>query len=138
MPVKETIIEVTDEWYTPELVKANPHCLFVFGDNLLGKGHGGQAVIRDLPNTFGIPTKREPNKRDTAYFSDKDEEMDAVTHSIAVLNFICTLNIFEKIIFPKNGIGTGLSHTKSKSPMIYKMMKRYLKNSFNYTFEDTE
>ena len=138
MPVKETIIEVTDEWYTPELVKANPHYLFVFGDNLLEKGHGGQAVIRDLPNTFGIPTKREPNKKDTAYFSDKDEEMHAVIDSISILNFICNSKVFEKIIFPKNGIGTGMSHTKSKSPTIYGVMKKYLEECFNYTFEDTE
>lgn len=138
MPVKETIIEVTDQWYTPELVKANPHCLFVFGDNLLKKGHGGQAIIRDLPNTFGIPTKREPNKRDTAYFSDKDEEFNAIMYSIFTLNIIYKSNIFEKIIFPKNGIGTGLSHTKSKSPINYNKMKNLLHYYFNYTFKDTE
>ena len=57
-----TIIEVWDAWYTTELVESNPDCLFVFGDNLKHKGHGGQAIIRDCSNTFGIPTKREPNK----------------------------------------------------------------------------
>lgn len=138
MPVKETIIEVTDKWYTPELVKANPHCLFVFGDNLLRKGHGGQAVIRDFPNSFGIPTKRGPNKKDTAYFSDKNEEFNAIMCSIFTLNIIYKSNIFEKIIFPKNGIGTGLSHIKSKSPINYNKMKNLLCYYFNYTFEDTE
>ena len=125
--MKKTIIEVTDKWYTPELVKANPHCLFVFGDNLLKKGHGGQAVIRDFPNTFGIPTKREPNKKDTAYFSDDEEELSIVKDSIYHLYMIYNSNVFEKIIFPKNGIGTGLSHTKSKSPKIYHLIKTYLK-----------
>lgn len=80
-----TIIEVWDAWYTTELVESNPDCLFVFGDNLKHKGHGGQAIIRDCSNTFGIPTKREPNKRPTSYFSDKETEARHVYTSISEL-----------------------------------------------------
>lgn len=33
-----------------------PKTLMVFGDNTSGLGRGGSAVIRNYPNTYGIPT----------------------------------------------------------------------------------
>lgn len=134
----KTKIIITDEWYTTELVKNNPKYLFVFGDNLARKGHGGQAIIRDYPNTFGIPTKREPNKRESSYFSDRFEEFIAVLNAISLLKHIKNKEKYDAIVFPSNGIGTGLSHTKNKSPIIYAMMKKVLFEKFNYTFKDTE
>lgn len=133
-----TVIEVWDDWYTSELVENNPDFLFVFGDNLVHKGHGGQAVIRDYSNTYGIPTKREPNKRPTSYFSDKESEANHVKSAIDNLCQIRDEGKYKKIIFPKAGIGTGLSHTKLHSPRIYDMMKMSLKNNFGYEWEDTE
>lgn len=44
--------------YTLNLVKGNRDVYFVFGDNLIGEGKGGQAIIREEPNTIGVPTKR--------------------------------------------------------------------------------
>lgn len=41
--------------YTLNLVKGNMDVYFVFGDNLIGEG---KAIIRDEPNTIGVPTKR--------------------------------------------------------------------------------
>jgi len=46
--------------YTPEILKANPDKVYLFGDNLekVGRGPGaGQAIIRDEPNAYGIPKK---------------------------------------------------------------------------------
>ena len=39
----------------------NPNKIYIFGDNLCGVGKGGQAIIRDCVNVFGIPTKRTPS-----------------------------------------------------------------------------
>ena len=47
-------------WYSARLCARLPRLTFVFGDNLLGFGKGGQAVIRNCPNAFGVPTKRKP------------------------------------------------------------------------------
>ena len=137
MPVKTTLIETMD-MFTEEIVKANPNKLFVFGDNMLRYGKGGQAVIRDLPNTLGIVTKREPRTGKSAYFSDAEDEMDALLQDIRKLWLISRCNTFTHIVFPTKGLGTGRAHMKSKSPILYKMMKNKLATYFNYTFEDSE
>ena len=56
--------------------------IVLFGDNLLRRGKGGQAVIRDAPNAFGIPTKRSPGRREQDYFSDKPDEIAAVKEAL--------------------------------------------------------
>lgn len=137
MPITKTLIETMD-MFTEELVKNNPNKLFVFGDNMLRYGKGGQAIIRDLPNTLGIVTKRAPKTGKTAYFSDADDEMDTMLQDIRKLHLISKCNVFTHIVFPSKGIGTGMAHMKSKSPMLYKMMKHRLETYFNYTFEDGE
>ena len=137
MPVKTTLIETMD-MFTEEIVKANPNKLFVFGDNMLRYGKGGQAIIRDLPNTLGIVTKREPRTGKGAYFSDAEDEMDTLLQDIRKLWLISRCNTFTHIVFPTKGIGTGRARMKSKSPILYKMMKNKLETYFNYTFKDSE
>jgi hypothetical protein len=57
---------------------------------------------------------------------------------IRKLYLISRCNVFTHIVFPSKGIGTGRARMKSKSPMLYKMMKHKLETYFNYTFEDSE
>ena len=57
---------------SPKLLRENPNWLFVFGDNALRYGKGGQAVIRDEPNAFGIVTKLKPSNTNDSYMTDKD------------------------------------------------------------------
>ena len=42
-------------FWTIEDVRNKPNYLFLFGDNDVQKGEGGQAIIRYEPNAFGIP-----------------------------------------------------------------------------------
>jgi hypothetical protein len=137
MPVIKTLIETMD-MFTKETVKNNPNKLFVFGDNMLKYGRGEQSIIRDLPNTLGITIKRTPRTDKTAYFSDANDEMDAMLNDILKLCMIKRCNVFTHIVFPTKGIGTGGSCMKSKSPVLYKTMKHKLETHFNYTFEDGE
>lgn len=137
MPTTKTLIETMD-MFTEEIVKNNPNKLFVFGDNMLRYGKGGQAIIRDFPNTIGIATKRAPRTDKEAYFSDADDEMDTMLQDIRKLYLISRCNVFTHIVFPTKGIGTGRARMKSKSPMLYKMMKNKLETYFKYTFEDGE
>lgn len=59
-------------WYTPELMELNPDVIFVFGDNARRYGKGGQAIIRDYPNTLGIATKRIGDMARGSFFEDDD------------------------------------------------------------------
>jgi len=57
---------------SPELLRENPNKFYLFGDNLEGKGKGGQAIVRDEPNAIGIPTKKAPRRDESAYFTDDE------------------------------------------------------------------
>ena len=72
---------------SPEMCRLHKNSIFVFGDNLQGWGKGGQAIIRDEPNAYGIPTKREPNMLPKAFFGDKAEEIEIVKSKIAELKY---------------------------------------------------
>lgn len=102
-----------------QLVRAHPDKIYIYGDNLKASGKGGQAIIRDEPNAFGIPTKRYPSWDDWAFFSDKEDELEAVKESLRSLYKIAQNKV---IVFPEDGIGTGRAKMKEKSPIAYKMM----------------
>ena len=56
------------KYVTEEFLRANPDVVFVFGDNLVRKGKGGAAKLRDEPNTYGFVTKRYPNNEDGSFY----------------------------------------------------------------------
>lgn len=112
---------------SPPLCRRYSDKIWVFGDNLKKYGKGGQAIIRDEPNAFGIPTKRYPSRDDWAYFSDKADEIEAVKNALRQLYKIAQ----EKtIVFPEDGIGTGLARMEEKSPVAYKLMCDILEEHF--------
>jgi len=61
---------------TKEYLEANPNHIFVFGDNLLRKGTGGAAKLRDMKNTYGFITKKSPGWEDKDFY--KPEEYTSV------------------------------------------------------------
>lgn len=114
--------------YDMTICRANPNALFVFGDNLIRKGKRGQAIIRDEPNAFGIPTKRLPSMGIDAFFSDKKEEQDIVMGRLMLLKHYHIIGKY--IVFPKYGIGTGLAKLDEYSPEIFKLIDRCFKEWF--------
>lgn len=112
---------------SPPMCRRYPDKIFVFGDNLKAFGKGGQAVIRDEPNAFGIPTKRYPSWDDWAFFSDQPEEIEAVKESLRKLYKIAQGKV---IVFPEDGIGTGRAMMKEKSPVAYQVMCDILQEHF--------
>lgn len=122
-------IRVEARMYTPELLRAYPDQIFVFGDNMKRYGKRGQAIIRDEPNAFGIATKRYPSRDDWAYFSDKDDEFDFVMNDLRKL---WVLNKNKVIVFPQAGIGTGLAEMEKRSFALWSKMNFILKDYFGY------
>ena len=110
---------------TREIVQSNPEKLFVFGDNFERRGRGGQAMeIRGEPNSFGIPTKYRPGNKERDFFSDKQEEFDNVAFELARL--LSEFKSGRVIVIPVNGIGSGLSQLKSRSPHIHKLITEFI------------
>jgi len=114
---------ITMKTFTSQKVKNNPNKIFVFGDNLARTGKAGQAVIRDNPNTIGIPTKISPSK----YFSDDnyDEAVKAIDEALALIEDARGKG--KVVVLPEDGIGTGLAKLDEKAPRINEYLQRKLK-----------
>jgi hypothetical protein len=61
---------------TKEYLRSYPEVIFVYGDNMIHKGKGGAAKLRDEPNTYGFITKKYPCLEDRCYF--KPEEYNEI------------------------------------------------------------
>lgn len=109
----------------------NPNKYYVFGDNLIRKGHGGQAIIRSCPNAIGIPTKRLPSMDEDAFFSDQPDEIQAVQKFLTRLILFYNRPEQPIIVFPADGLGTGLAQLKERSPKIYEMIGESLQAAFD-------
>lgn len=113
--------------------RGSPDKVFVFGDNLIKKGKGGQAIIRGEANAFGVPTKRLPSMKEGSFFSDKEEERQAV---LSALRELYCLGKTKTLVMPKDGIGTGRAMMKERSPLLWTEMCSILEEHFNYKNEE--
>ena len=50
----------------------HPECIFVFGDNVKGKGTKGAARLRYHPQALGFITKKYPNYDKDSYFKARE------------------------------------------------------------------
>jgi hypothetical protein len=126
--IKKIIIQ--NKYYNVPDVRKHNDYLYIFGDNDVGVGKGGQAIIRDEPNAIGIPTKKEPNNRETAFYTDLEfEENKKKIH----LSIVKVLKEFMKskyttLVLPAGGLGTGLSKLPEKAPKTFKYLEDKIKN----------
>ena len=61
---------------TKKFLDENEDAVFVFGDNLIHKGYGGAAILRDHPQAYGFITKKYPsNDGDSFYGVHEYREM---------------------------------------------------------------
>ena len=110
---------------TRAMVKANPSWLFVFGDNLAGQGHGGQAAeMRGEPNAVGVPTKRRPSMDPEAFFTDSDWSRFKAAASAPFARLSGHLETGGIVVWPKDGIGTGLARLPQRAPQIWAALER--------------
>ncbi len=103
-------------------LKANQDTLYIFGDNDIRRGLGGQAKeMRGEPNAVGVRTKATPSMDANAFWSDATYE-DNIKKIDADLK-----RAFEHdgpVVVPEDGIGTGLSQLEKTAPRTY----AYLQN----------
>lgn len=114
---------VRRKWVERADLRANPEMLFVFGDNLARTGYGGQARdMRGEPNAVGLPTKRSPH----VYLSDEDlDEVDHVTTADRA-RLIEWISKGGTVVWPADGIGTGLARLREAAPKIADLYDRLL------------
>lgn len=109
-----------------QFVRDNPAVIFVFGDNAIRRGLGGQAKeMRGEPNTVGVPTKWNPSRVEDAYFDDRDELGVArarvlIQQAFAVIeSFLATGH---DVVIPAAGLGTGLAELPTRAPSLHRFI----------------
>lgn len=111
---RESNCGVVFDLYTPELLRKHPNIIWVFGDNLSRIGSGGQAIIRNEPNTFGLVTKRNPDHKPGSYMTGIPEDYEAVASDLDRLHQLISTGA--SIVFPSSGLGTGLARLQTTAP----------------------
>ncbi len=119
---KTTIIQT--EWFSPLQCRENPEYLYVFGDNTMRRGKGGQAIIRDELNTFGVVTKNLPSQYPNSFFSGSLEEEIMILNDLTKLEKIYISG--RTIVLPAAGLGTGLSELPTRAPELDKLIKDFI------------
>lgn len=110
------------------MVRSFPKTLFVFGDNLVGRGCGGQAIIRYEPNAIGIPTKKAPTSSSAAYFTDQEFDSNAQAIDTAIRHLEETAQAYNTIALPTDGLGTGLADLPRRAPRTYRYLQQQMKS----------
>lgn len=116
--------------YDEKMARENPNWLFIYGDNLVGRGKGGQAIIRDEPNAYGIPTKKRPDYNPESFMTDYELEANKKHITEAVEGM--PISQYDAVVFPEDGLGTGLARLPELAPKTF----RFLVNLLNEKFEN--
>lgn len=110
----------TEKYITRKMVRAEPGTLFVFGDNIGRKGLRGQArEMRGEPNSVGVPTKWLPTRDANAYFRDDDFDRVKASIDAQLWKLANHLDHGGKVVWPEDGIGTGLAELETRAPRIF-------------------
>jgi hypothetical protein len=109
---------------TRQMLRDNPETLFVFGDNLLQAGYGGQAKeMRGESNAVGIPTKHRPDMADDAFFTNNDYGKVVPIISDIFDRLFYHVGEGGEVVWPEDGIGTGLAQLKQRAPDIWEYIE---------------
>ena len=125
--IQSSKVERTDKIIRRKDVKENPKTLYLFGDNDVRRGLGGQAKeMRGEPNSVGISIKKLPANSKTAFKTDEEFEKNAeiITEDVnkAIEKF--KEGGFEKVIIPP--IGIGLAKLQEKAPKTWEHLQNEL------------
>lgn len=115
---------IRQKWISREDLQNNPDVKYLFGDNVMRTGLGGQAKeARGEPNAIGVATKHVPASLSSAYFSD-DEYMDNVKIILDdLMPAIEHIINGGTLVIPADGLGTGLSQLPQRAPRTNKALE---------------
>lgn len=110
-------------WIVRKNLRDNPDKLYVFGDNFKRVGFGGQAAeMRGERNAFGIATKYSPS----VYFGDEHLCLMAREWAQDFGYLIDWLLQGKTIVWPSNGIGTGLADLPNRAPQCWVVLSAFI------------
>lgn len=107
----------------------NPRNIYVFGDNVVGEGYGGQArELRNAQNAIGIPTKHTPATNEEDYFTDAQifdtpNSKPKLRIDNALNKILSFLARGRTVVIPSDGIGTGFAQLETRAPKTFLYIK---------------
>lgn len=108
-----------------EDLRRNPGVLYVFGDNMVRKGYGGQAKeMRNEPNSVGVATKYSPYDRFTSHPVDIVQQQQRIDDDMKKL--FAHVKRGGIVVWPSNGIGTGLADLPNSAPETFDYLQQKL------------
>ena len=114
-------------------LRKNPRTLYLFGDNDVRKGLGGQAKeMRNEPNAIGISTKKLPATSEQSYKTDVelDQNKKIITDDINKVIATWDSGKYDKLVIPE--MGTGLAELPTRAPQTFAFLQQELKRLENY------
>lgn len=125
-------VEVWEGFWEPADCKKNSDKLFIFGDNVMGNGKGGQAVIRDESNSYGLPTKSRPSMKEGSFFRSRKEAFLIIGRAVSRIQEIIINDIYyssyHTLVFSANGYGNARAKLDKMYPGVYKWLHRNIAN----------
>lgn len=110
-------------------LKANPEVKYLFGDNLVRKGYGGQAKeMRGEPNAIGVATKRTPSNNPGEFFTDDEYTENTINMVTDLMPAVEHLKRGGILVIPADGLGTGLSELPTRAPKTNAALEGFLED----------
>ena len=110
-------------------LKYNRNIYYVFGDNVARAGYGGQAKeMRGEPNAVGVVTKWKPTNDDDAFFSDDNYQYEKLLISEDLERIHDLLVAGKIVVFPSDGLGTGLSELPIRAPKLDAFIRAHVRS----------
>lgn len=126
------------KWITRADLQANPHKLYLFGDNDLRRGLKGQAKeMRGEPNAVGIRTKRLPSMSDVSFYDDDhlQENCDKIFEDFKLI--FDWVKAGGTVVIPEDGLGTGLASLTKYAPITAEYIRQTV-IALNETMEEDD
>ncbi len=117
---------------TRDYANKHPKYLFIYGDNDERSGYGGLAKeLRGTKNSIGIRVKKKPGLDADAFYNDSEikENTEKICSDINEIIELINSGKYDIIIYPKNGIGTGLAKMKENCSETFNNMNLILEGT---------
>lgn len=92
---------------TDQFLNSHVTCRFIFGDNIIHKGFGGAAKLRNHPQAIGFITKKYPNNKIESFFTI-DEYLPIFNQEKMKLEYLITSK--SHLYFLISKLGSGLAN----------------------------
>lgn len=122
-------------FWNKNICNQNKDKLFIYGDNESRIGSRGQAIIRYCDNAKGISTKKTPSSYYESYYNDEEIEKNKNTIDMDIDKIIYLSKYYKYLVFPEDGLGTGLSKLPEKAPKTYSYLNNKLFEIFGINVE---